>query len=155
MEWLLVTSLILIGLGLIVVEIIFVPGTTLVGVVGFVFMLMGVGLSFRYFGGFTGWTTTASTVGVTGVTLFFSFKSGMWDRFSLKTTIDSKVNEGVVEQVRTGTEGITLSALRPSGKAELQEKTYEVRTMGNYLEAGIKIRVMQILSNQIIVEPLT
>lgn len=154
MEWLLVTSLILIGLGLIVVEIIFVPGTTLVGVVGFVFMLLGIGLSFRYFGGSVGWITTASTVAVTSVTLFFSFKSGVWERFSLKTTSDGKVNDGMVEQVKTGTEGITLSALRPSGKAELKEKTYEVRTMGNYLEAGTKIRVMQILSNQIIVERL-
>jgi membrane-bound ClpP family serine protease len=155
MEWIMVASLVLIGLTLIVVEIIFVPGTTLVGVVGFVFMLVGVGLSFRYFGNSGGWMTAGVSVLAAGLALYFSFKAGVWERFSLKTTIDSKVNEGLVESIAAGTEGVALSALRPSGKAELDEKTYEVRTMGNYLEAGTRIRVMQILANQIIVEPLT
>jgi membrane-bound ClpP family serine protease len=49
-EWITVISLILFGLTLIVAEIIFVPGTTLVGVLGFIFLIIGIGLSFHYFG---------------------------------------------------------------------------------------------------------
>jgi membrane-bound ClpP family serine protease len=155
MEWMMVLLLIVIGLSLIVVEVIFVPGTTVVGVAGFAFMVIGVGLSFRYFGSSGGWATTAASVAAAGVALYFSFRSGMWERFSLKTTMNSKVNEGEVDSIKAGIEGVALSALRPSGKAELQDRTYEVRTMGTYLEAGTRIRVMQILSNQIIVEPLS
>ncbi len=154
MEWMIVLSLVLIGLALVVVEIIFVPGTTLVGVLGFVLMVIGVGLSFRYFGTSAGWLTAAGSATVAGLSLYFSFKAGVWHRFSLKETIDGKVNEGEIDNLKTGTEGVTLSALRPVGKAELLDKTYEVKTMGTYLEAGRRIRVMQILSHQIIVEPL-
>lgn len=153
-EWITILSLIILGLALIIAEIIFVPGTTLVGLVGFVFLALGVGLSFSYFGGPTGWTITGSTAVASGVIIFYAFKSNVWGRFSLKSTIDSKVNEGELEDIKAGFAGITLSALRPSGKAEIESRTYEVRTLGNYVEAGTKIRVTQIISNQVFVEPI-
>lgn len=153
-EWLIVLSLILFGLTLVVAEIVFVPGTTIVGVVGFVFLVLGDGLSFRYFGSGIGWVTTGGTALVSGVTLYFAFKANVWGHFSLKSTSTSKVNDEILTSVTIGEEGVTLSALRPSGKAELDNKTYEVRTLGNYVESGIKIRVKQILAHQIIVEPL-
>ena len=154
-EWLIVLSLILFGLTLVVAEIVFVPGTTIVGVVGFVFLVLGDGLSFRYFGSGIGWVTTGGTALVSGVTLYFAFKANVWGHFSLKSTSTSKVNDEILTSVTIGEEGVTLSALRPSGKAELDHKTYEVRTLGNYVESGIKIRVKQILAHQIIVEPLS
>jgi len=48
-----------------------------------------------------------------------------------------------------------MSALRPSGKAELKDKTFEVRTQGAYVDSGTRIRIIKILSNQIIVEPIS
>ena len=154
-EWLIVISLILFGLTLVVAEIIFFPGTTIVGVVGFVFLVLGDGLSFKYFGSGIGWATTGGSAVISGMTLYFAFKANVWGHFSLKSTSTSKVNEEVLSGVTIGEEGLTLSALRPSGKAELDNKTYEVRTLGNYVETGIKIRVKQILAHQIIVEPLS
>jgi membrane-bound ClpP family serine protease len=154
MEWMIVLSLVLIGLALVIVEVIFVPGTTIVGVAGFVFIVIGVGLSFRYFGSSAGWLTAGGSAVAAGLSLYFSFKTGVWERFSLKSTMDGNVNAGEMDSLKTGTEGITLSALRPFGKAELQDRTYEVKTKGNYLEAGTRVRVMQILSHQIIVEPV-
>ncbi|MBL7850230.1 MAG: hypothetical protein JNN04_04960 [Cyclobacteriaceae bacterium] len=154
-EWITILSLIIVGLALVIAEIIFVPGTTLVGLVGFVLMAVGVGLGFRYFGGSIGWTIAAATAVTSGIVLVFAFRANVWGRFSLKSTIDSKVNEGELEGVTPGIEGTTLSALRPVGKAELLSKTFEVRTLGTYLEAGTRIRVTQVNANQIIVEPVS
>ncbi len=154
-EWFIILSLIVFGLALIVAEIVVVPGTTLVGIVGFVLLVLGTGLSFKYFGSNTGWSVTGGTAAASGLILYYSFKANVWGRFSLKTTNTSKVNEGELSEVVTGIEGITLSALRPSGKAEMNNKVYEVRTMGTYLEPGTRVRVIQILMNQIIVEPLS
>ena len=153
-EWLTVVSLIFFGLALIVVEIIFVPGTTLVGVLGFVFMLVGVGLSFNYFGAEAGWITVGCTAVAAGVLLYYSFSANVWGRFSLKSSNNSRVNEGELDELQIGAEGKTVSALRPVGKAELNNKTFEVKTLGEYLEAGKRIRIIKILSNQIIVEPI-
>ncbi|HCW06518.1 MAG TPA: hypothetical protein DGG95_04035 [Cytophagales bacterium] len=153
-EWVIVLSLIVFGLALIVAEIIFVPGTTLVGVVGFAFLILGVGLSFRYFGGTIGWITVGATAISSGIILYYSFSANVWGKFSLKTSSHSKVNEGELDQLSVGAEGQTTSTLRPVGKAEINDKTYEVKTSGEYVETGKRIRVIKILLNQIFVEQI-
>lgn len=153
-EWVIVASLILFGLALIVGEIIFVPGTTLVGVLGFAFLIVGAGLSFRYFGNAIGWITVGITATSAAVILYYSFSANVWGKFSLKTKSDSKVNEGELDNLQIGIEGQTISTLRPVGKAEINNQIFEVKTLGEYLENGKRIRVIKILSNQIIVEPI-
>jgi membrane-bound ClpP family serine protease len=152
MELTTVISLIFFGLLLIIVEIIFVPGTTLVGVGGFIFLTIGVWLSFKYFGSEMGWTTLGGTAVVSGLLLYFSFKANVWGKFALKSSMQGKVNEG--DHFQTGQEGVAISALRPVGKAELGSRMVEVKTLGSYVDSGTKIRIIQVLSNQIIVEPI-
>jgi membrane-bound ClpP family serine protease len=153
-EWLIVMSLISLGIVLLVVEIIFVPGTTLIGLIGFAVMIMGVVLSFRYFGDTVGWVVGGGSIIAYGAIFYFCFKSNVWSRFASKATIDSHVNEGELAALRVGMEGVALSALRPIGKAELHGKVYEVKTFGSYLETGRRVKVVEILSNQIVVEQL-
>lgn len=154
MEWATVITLIVFGLMLIIVEIIFVPGTTLVGVAGFVLLAIGVGLSFNYFGSEMGWITLGGSAVVTGLMLYYSFRTNVWSRFALKSSMDSKVNEGELDQFQVGQEGVAISALRPIGKADIGSKSIEVKTLGGYLDSGTKVRIIKIVSNQIIVEPI-
>jgi membrane-bound ClpP family serine protease len=154
-EWISVISLIVVGLALVIAEIIFVPGTTLVGIVGFVLMAIGVSLGFKYFGGTAGWIIAGVTAVTSGVVLVYAFKANVWGRFSLKSTVEGKVNEGSLNDIVAGIEGTALSALRPSGKAEFLRRTVEVRTLGAYVETGTKIRVTHIAANQVIVEPVS
>ena len=154
MEWTIVISLVAIGLILLIVEILFVPGTTLVGVLGFIVLGIGVGLSFKYFGSEIGWFVLGSTAVGAGLALYVSFKSNLWSRFALKDSNTGKVNENPVD-LNVGDEGITVSALRPIGKAEIKSKTFEVKTLGSYVEANQRIRVIQINLNQIFVEPIS
>lgn len=116
--------------------------------------MIGLILSFRFFGTETGWITVAGSAVTTGVILYFSFKANVWGRFALKSSIDSKVNEIEVANFSVGQEGIALSALRPVGKAELGRQVVEVKTMGEYVGAGLRIRIIKLMSNQIIVEPI-
>ncbi|UXE64994.1 MAG: NfeD family protein [Chryseotalea sp. WA131a] len=153
-EWTTIISLLVFGLLLVVVEVVFVPGTTIVGVVGFCFLIAGVGLSFKYFGGEIGWVTFGCTSVACGGLLYFSFTTNVWKRFSLKSSINSKVNEGELDQLTVGMEGKALSALRPMGKAELNNQIVEVKTSGDYLDSGSRIRIVKIVSNQIIIEPI-
>ena len=104
MEWMIVISLVLFGLLLLVVEVIFVPGTTIVGVAGFVFLVLGIGYAFHYFGSQIGWIVTGGAALAFGVVFYFSFKTNVWKRFSLKSSIKSKVNEGETESLEAGEE---------------------------------------------------
>jgi membrane-bound ClpP family serine protease len=153
-EWSTVISLVVFGLILVVAEVIFVPGTTVVGIIGFCFLVVGVGLSFKYFGSEVGWVMLGTTSVACGGLLYVSFTTNMWSRFSLKSSNKSKVNEGELDQLLVGMEGTTISALRPIGKAELNNQIVEVKTNGDYLDSGSRIRVIKIVSNQIIIEPI-
>lgn len=149
-----ILSLLLIGLVLIIVELVFIPGTTVVGFLGFVFAAAGIIICYQHFGTLTGFYVLLGMSVVTLVSLVYSFRSGAWSRFSLKSSIQSKVNEGMLESLHVGDEGKTVSTLRPIGKVEFQGKQYEVKTGGDYVESGTRVRIKIILSNQIIVEPI-
>lgn len=152
MEWTIVGTLILLGLVLLVVEILFVPGTTLVGLLGFLLVIVGCGLSFGYFGNRTGWLTVGGSAVLSGLALYVSFRSNLWFRFALKSTSSGTATEEVKDKVEVGEEGRTLSSLRPSGKAEFRQGIFEVRTYGTYVDPETIVRVVQVESNQIIVE---
>lgn len=152
--WIIIISLLLIGLALIIVELVFIPGTTVVGLLGLVFTVVGVVISYNHFGSETGLYILVTTLAITLLTLFYSFRSGAWSRFSLKKSIDSKVNEGLVASLNVGDEGVTVSTLRPIGKAEFGHKIFEVRTLGGYVEPRQKVKIIEIQSHQITVEPI-
>jgi len=152
--WSVIISLLVFGLVLVIVELVFIPGTTVVGLLGVIFSIVGVVITYNHFGDETGFYVLMSTLLVTAIALFYSFRSGAWGRFSLKSSIDSKVNEGETATLQVGDEGVTVSTLRPVGKAEFSNKQYEVRTLGNYIEANKKVKIIQLQPNLITVELL-
>lgn len=152
--WIIILSLLLIGLALIIVELVFIPGTTVVGVLGLVFAIVGIVISYSHFGSDIGFYILLGSVLTTAAAIFYAFRSGAWNRFAHKSSIDSKVNEGIMNAVQIGDEGVTLSTLRPMGKAEFHNQTFEVKTSGNYIDRGEKVKITHIESHQIVVEPL-
>jgi membrane-bound ClpP family serine protease len=144
--WVIIIALLAIGLGLIIIELVFIPGTTVVGLLGLIFTIVGIVISYRHFGSDVGLYILLGTSAAVSAGLYFSFRSGAWSRFSHKSAINSKVN--------VGDEGTARSALRPIGTAEFGNQNFEVRTTGTFLDSGTRVKIVQIQSNQIIVEPL-
>ncbi|MGD9329640.1 MAG: NfeD family protein [Cyclobacteriaceae bacterium] len=153
-EWLAVILLIFFGLGFIIAEIIFVPGTTLLGLFGLIFTIIGIIISYISFGAGVGTIVLIISLIIGLGVLVYSLKSGVWEKFALKGSINSRVNEGETEDLQVGEEGVTVSSLRPMGKGEFKERIYEVTTLGNFLTADTKIRIVSIKNNKIIVEPI-
>lgn len=155
MDWITVILLLVAGIVLLIAEIIFVPGTTVLGIIGGALLVFGVIISYSKFGSQTGTIILVSALVTGGIVTVLSFRSGAWKRFALNTTNKSRFNEDIKVEHLLGAEGITLSALRPYGKAEFYNSTYEVKTLGNYLASGAKIKVTNVDSDhKIYVEPL-
>lgn len=152
--WLVVAALILAGLTLIIVEVVFIPGTTVVGLLGLIFTIVGIAFSYSYFGNEVGFYVMLGTGIVSAGALYLSFRKGAWNKFSNKSSIDSKVNEGMAEILSPGEEGVSISVLRPMGTAEFKGKIFEVKTNGEFVNNGIKVRIVKIQSNDILVEPI-
>ncbi|PIB37589.1 hypothetical protein BFP72_15730 [Reichenbachiella sp. 5M10] len=152
MDWIIIGLLILAGIGLIIIEIVFVPGTTIVGIAGFLVGGYGIYHSYELFGTMTGhWVLAASvTVGVCAIV--YSFKSNTWSRFALKGSIQSKVNENLGSTLVLGQEGVTRSSLKPIGKADFGDVVVEVRSSGQFVEENKAIKIAKMDGNKIYVE---
>jgi membrane-bound ClpP family serine protease len=153
MEWLPIVILLLLALIMILVEIIFIPGTTLFGIIGFILAVAGIYCSFRYLGSANGLSIMVGFMIVTAVALYISFKTSLWKRFALNKNIHSRVNDEYKVKLTIGETGRTISALRPSGKAEFENGIVEVHSLDKFLDEKCRIKITRIEQNKIFVEP--
>jgi hypothetical protein len=75
------TSLVLIlllGLLLIAVEIVLIPGSTVVGVVGALLSVLSIGLAFYYLESLQAWLFAGSAVGISGGLGILGLRSKTW-----------------------------------------------------------------------------
>ncbi|MBW6459410.1 MAG: hypothetical protein K0B08_02450 [Bacteroidales bacterium] len=149
MHWLLIATLILIGLLFLVLEILVIPGAGFAGIVGFILITIGVWQSYAVYGAMTGHLVLGGTFLLTIVTLALSLRGGTWRKLMLSTEIDSKVNLVDSEKIKVGDTGKTISRLAPMGKALINGEFYEVRTDGEFIDQHTDIVVEKIEVNKI------
>jgi membrane-bound ClpP family serine protease len=154
LEWVAVISLILVGIALLIAEIILIPGATVVGVLGLLFMGGGLYLGFINFGTVTGYYILGTTVATSLLAVYLSFKNRLWERFALKSINEGKVNRSEELALKVGETGTSLSSMRPFGKAEFGNIICEVKSLDAYIPPGKQIRIIKIESNKIFVEPV-
>ena len=154
LDWFSIVILLVVGIVLIVVELIFIPGTTIFGIIGLLLTAAAVIISFIGYGNAIGLGVLGIAFALLGITLYFSLRTGAWDKLSLKGSNQSRVNEEVKHNVWKGDRGVALSTLRPSGKVEFKETTVEVSTLGQYVDAGTQVQVIDVQPNKILVEPI-
>lgn len=153
LDWISVLSLVGIGLVLLLIELFFVPGTTVVGVVGFVLAVFGIYLGFSYFGSVQGGLVMGGTLAIGTVLSYFGFKSTAWHKFALNKQLTGRVNDEAEAALQVGSEGKAISALRPAGNADFNGQIFEVHSLGQLLQVGTPIRVIKIENYKVLVEP--
>ena len=153
MDWIYILAFIILGLVLIAVEIIFIPGTTVVGIIGFVTTVGGIAYGYKMYGTATGHAILGGTIGIGGVMTYLCFKLEVWRMFALNESINERVESNIKTHLFVGQEGISVSALRPMGTASFMNEDCEVKTSGEYIEAHQKIKIIKLEHNTIIVEP--
>tara|TARA_B100000214_G_C23953922_1_gene621790 strand:- start:405 stop:869 length:465 start_codon:yes stop_codon:yes gene_type:complete len=145
--------LLIIGLILILIEILFIPGTTVFGIFGILAIFYSDYLSFQYFGTeFAIVYSIANSILVLFVVIY-SLKTNTWKRIALNKIHNVKV-ENKFDAIKVGDEGKTTSALRPYGKAIFSDKFYEVKSSENFIDENKKIKIINILQDKIIVKKI-
>lgn len=148
----LIAGVILLGLLIVIVEIFFLPGTTLFGIVGGIILLGGIYLGFAEHGMKTGSIILAITTFVTCILLYAGFKTYSSGKLALKNVSEGKANVLDENLARVGDEGVTVSFLRPNGKAMINGNKIEVYSLGEYIVSNKKVKVVKISENKIFVK---
>ena len=114
LDWIIILILIVFGISLLIIEVIFIPGTTFVGIGGKIYLEnMLLALIILELG-------VVIILGMSLITIISSFIYGLkakpWEQFSLKETMTSTVNEAVGMKLKAGHVGLATSDLKPVGK---------------------------------------
>jgi membrane-bound serine protease (ClpP class) len=169
--------LVLLGLGLIAIELFVMPGTLIPGVIGALAVLVGIFLSFQDFlipttaldrqvleNNLLQLTLSlvASITTILVITRYLPRTPVLrWLVLSNDRRPEELRGSGTavddLERTRpilVGAEGLSESDLRPSGKITLGERVIDAVAEGTFVERGQRIRVVKVEGNRIVVRPL-
>lgn len=152
MTILILSSLLIIGLILMLIEVFLIPGTTVVGIVGFLVSLAGVYYAFLSF-------DTGTALWVSGIAaianiaaIWYAFTSDVWKHFSLKNTLKGGVFDGRTLGLAVGMIGRAISDIKPFGKVLFDGEIYEVKSEEGFIEVGREVNIVKIEKNKILVK---
>ncbi|MDR2083938.1 MAG: hypothetical protein LBP67_02970 [Bacteroidales bacterium] len=148
----LIILLIVVGMILLLLEVLVLPGF-IAGIIGL--GLIGVAI----WQGFvistaTGFIVLICTLLVSIAIIFIAMKSKTWNKVALHSEIKSKANVIDLDEIKVGDKGNSVSRLAPMGKAFINEKYYEVGTLGEFVDHQKPIEVIKIDGNKIIVKQI-
>lgn len=155
MNLMLIILIIVVGLIFMFIEIFLIPGTSILTLLGFVVIGIGIYLGYSDYGQTIGnWLFISSVVGA-GVTLYIGYKRIQSKKWALYTNVDGRVNVADLSSFRIGDAGKTISALRPEGQVIFSnnERT-TVYSVGEFIDKGTDIEITKIHHNKIFVKPL-
>lgn len=152
MTILILSSLLLIGLILLLAEVIFIPGTTVVGIFGLLVSLTGVVYAFLNYDRATASWITAVAVSLNFAAIVYGFRSGVWNKFSLKSSMQGGAFDGRTIGLEEGMTGKAVSDIKPFGKAQFGESVYEVKSEQGFIPVDTEISIIKIENNKILVK---
>jgi membrane-bound ClpP family serine protease len=116
----------------------------------------GIVFAFVSFGTTTGLLVLGATALVMVVLTILMLKSGTWNKFMLKTTIDGKVDTVGAEEgrVKAGDRGVTVTRLAPGGKVLVNGEYFEAKSVDILIDPRQEIEVIRIDDNKLIVKPI-
>lgn len=153
-----------VGLGLILVEVFVIPGFGVAGISGIILIIASLFLAMLGADPFLDFTAVSAaiiklTVGFVAALIFifllarFLPKSNIFKKFILSE--EEKAVEGYTSRTNfselLGTEGISLTTLRPAGTAEFNGKRVDVVTDSEYIEHGKPVIVTAVEGMRVVV----
>jgi membrane-bound ClpP family serine protease len=151
MTILILSSLLFIGLILILAEVILIPGTTIVGIFGFLVSITGIFYAFLSYDTVTAAWITAISVLANFAAIVYGFRSGVWNRFSLKSTMVGGSFDGRTLGLEVDMVGKAVSDVKPFGKAIFGERIVEVKSEQGFIPVDSEVKIIKIENNKIIV----
>ena len=149
-----IALLILLGLVLLLIEFAVIPGVTIAGIGGFLLLSASVYIAFVDMGTGAGFITLTIVLIAAPLMIYYFFKSKAGKNMMLESKIEGKVETINIEKIAVGDIGKSIGRLAPSGKARVNGEVIEAHSTGSFIDHNTEIRILKILSNKIIVEPL-
>ncbi|MGB1204557.1 MAG: hypothetical protein ACPG5B_02855 [Chitinophagales bacterium] len=157
MSWFFIIAIIVLGLILLIIEFFLLPGTTVAGIIGGIFIVVGNLLSFFYLGGETGSVTLLVSLAISVLMFIIGYKTlgsrGMVLEANLSNSKAPKINYAAnTRPLRVGDKGFAHGDIKPHGRAIINDLTYSVKSMGEFISDNREIIIVEVSERQIVVK---
>ncbi|MFA8450414.1 MAG: NfeD family protein [Bacteroidales bacterium] len=152
MSWILIILFILVGIVLMILEVLVLPGHVVFGLLGFVSFVFGIVESYLIYGNLAGNITLFSSFVLAIVCIILSLRGRTWRRAGLYSSIDGKAGQEV-SSLQKGDKGITVGRLAPMGKVRFQDKVLEVKSDYGFVDSNCTVEVVKVQGNKVLVKP--
>lgn len=144
-DLIIVTLVILLGIVFLLAEIFLLPGMTVSGIAGFIFLVGGITYAYMYMGVVAGNLALLISVFLLLGSILYFIKSKSLRRISLTTNIDAKVDTSDLKKISVGDVGITQSRLNPIGKVFINNLTVEAKSIdGEMIDEDTEVIVNKV-----------
>ncbi|MCC6556205.1 MAG: hypothetical protein IT372_24860 [Polyangiaceae bacterium] len=150
---LLVILLMAVGVVLLALEILVIPGFGVVGLLGIAAVLAACVVAWTGLGAAYGLLSLGAGIAAAGLLFWLVPRTRAGKAMVLSETQAGgrAASAGLAELL--GREGRALTPLRPAGSVEIGDRTVDVVTDGVYVEAGAEVRVVKVEGARVVVEP--
>lgn len=142
-------GLTLLSLIFILIEILIVPGSMIVGILGAIALLVATFLMTQTYGPWLGLALFMGVVGISALAFVLCFRS------STGLVLRQSLTQEQKSYYQMGQQGTTLTDLRPSGKAAFvlqgKEQQVDVVTQGEFVLKDKVVEIMAIEGTKIVV----
>ncbi|NMB71552.1 MAG: hypothetical protein GYA22_05325 [Bacteroidales bacterium] len=147
--------LIVLGIVLLLIEFLVIPGVTVAGIGGLVLIGTSIYSTYKSYGSTAGNIVLIVTFFLILLASFFALRSKTWRKVMLNTTVDGKASESFDDKLKPGDHGKAVTRLAPMGNAMFGDIITEVKTMGEFVDAGTEVEVVKVHNREIVVKPIT
>lgn len=152
MEIAVVCILLLVAIVLLLVEMFLIPGLSIAGIGGLLFLGSAVYYAYAFIGPEAGHLTLVAAFVMMTIGIIIFIRSKALEKMSLKTEIDSK-NEPLKDvDLKVGDVGITSSRLAPMGKIKVNGHVIEAKALDDFIDQDEEVVIIKVQSTNVLVE---
>lgn len=152
MEIAIVVTLLILGIIFFIVELFLIPGISLAGIAGTLFMGGAVYYAYAKISPVAGHITLLGSILLLVIAIVIFIRAKVLEKMSLKADISWKNDPLEKMSIQIGDIGIATSRLAPMGKVKINENIVEAKSNGDFIDQGTKIKVTQVFKTNVLVE---
>lgn len=141
MDILIISVFLIFGILLLLAEIFLLPGISIAGIGGVLFLSAGIIYAFSISTTYGFLAILVSAIALV-IAIYIFMKSKTLDKLSLHTEIDGKIETFKESDIKIGDKGITVSRLAPMGKVKINNNTIEAKALSDFIDENVEIEVI-------------
>lgn len=152
MEITIVITLLVVGVILLLIELFLIPGLSVSGIAGLLFLAGGVYYAYVEVSTTAGHLSLFGTIVLMILAVWIFIKSRALEKMSLTAEINSKIDPLSGMDIKVGDIGVTSSRLAPIGKIKIKTWTLEAKSLDDFIDQGTEVVVVEVNKTNVIVE---